>query len=442
MDEADTFVLEFLLTLVLLFFLLFFSIIASTLHRLTPFDLKLLNEQHGKKSNIFNLLAHNNLKVIIPISFGIQTSLLFIFILTTHMAIQKIDSHPLLWAFGILLVVSLIFCQFVPRLLVHVNPEKKLLRLLPLLSILFPVVKFFSYPIISSVERMRGSTKAADDDEPEVMDKKIQALIAIGKEEEVLEKEDSELVKSVIEFGDTKALEVMIPRSQIIALPENASIKEAKDLMVRTKHSRIPVYRENLDQIIGVIYVRNLLTMLEEKEWDSPINDLLIPPVFVTEEERISEVFKEMKAKRSWMVFVKNEYGGVSGLITIEDLLEEIVGDIDDEDQTKQSEIVPQGKNLFLVSGKAGLYELSEALGVTLADDDCQTIGGFITKTIGRLPKKNDRVEVSGLVITILNVDSRKINRLLVEKPAELKEDPQGPIKKGTSNFFWIFFLG
>ena len=128
MDEADIFILEFLLTLVFLFFLLFFSIIASTLHRLTPFDLKLLNEQHGKKSNIFHLLAHNNLKVIIPISFGIQTSLLFIFILTTHMVIQKIDSHPLLWAFGILLVVSLIFCQLIPRLLVHANPEKKLLR--------------------------------------------------------------------------------------------------------------------------------------------------------------------------------------------------------------------------------------------------------------------------------------------------------------------------
>ena len=428
MDEADIFVLEFLLTLVLLFFLLFFSIIASTLHRLTPFDLKLLNEQHGKKSNIFNLLAHNNLKVIIPITFGIQTSLLFIFILTTHMVMQKIDSHPLLWALGILLAVSLIFCQFIPRLLVHANPEKKLLRLLPLLSILFPVVKFFSYPIISGVERMRGSTKG-DDDEPEVMDKKIQALIAIGKEEEVLEKEDSELVKSVIEFGDTKAREVMTPRSQIVALSQNATIKEAKDLMVSEKHSRIPVYQESLDQIVGVIYVRSLLIRLEKMGWDSLIHDLLIPPVFVTEEERISEVFKEMKAKRSWMVFVKNEYGGVSGLITIKDLLEEIVGDIDDEDQTKQSEIIPQGKNIFLVSGKAGLYELSEALGVTLADDDCQTIGGFITKTIGRLPKKNDRIEVSGLVITILNVDSRKINRLLVEKPAELQEDPQAPIK-------------
>ena len=428
MDEADIFVLEFLLTLVLLFFLLFFSIIASTLHRLTPFDLKLLNEQHGKKNNIFNLLAHNNLKVIIPITFGIQTSLLFIFILTTHMVMQKIDSHPLLWALGILLAVSLIFCQFIPRLLVHANPEKKLLRLLPLLSILFPVVKFFSYPIISGVERMRGSTKG-DDDEPEVMDKKIQALIAIGKEEEVLEKEDSELVKSVIEFGDTKAREVMTPRSQIVALPQNATIKEAKDLMVSEKHSRIPVYQESLDQIVGVIYVRSLLIRLEKMGWDSLIHDLLIPPVFVTEEERISEVFKEMKAKRSWMVFVKNEYGGVSGLITIKDLLEEIVGDIDDEDQTKQSEIIPQGKNIFLVSGKAGLYELSEALGVTLADDDCQTIGGFITKTIGRLPKKNDRIEVSGLVITILNVDSRKINRLLVEKPAELQEDPQAPIK-------------
>jgi len=432
MDESDTFVLEFLLTLVLLFFLFFFSIIFSILHRLTPFDLKLLNEQHGKKSNIFNLLAHNNLKVIIPISFGIQTSFLLIFILTTHMVIQKIDSLPLLWAFGILLAVSLVFGQFIPRLLAHVNPEKKLLRLLPLLSILFPVVKFFSYPIISGVERLRGSAKGSDDDEPEAVDKKIQALIAIGKEEEVLEKEDSELVKSAIEFGDTKAREVMTPRSQIVALPQNATIKEAKDLMVSEKHSRIPVYQESLDQIVGVIYVRSLLTRLEKTGWDSLIYDSLIPPVFVTEEEHISQVFKEMKAKRSWMVFVKNEYGGVSGLITIKDLLEEIVGDMDDEDQTKQSEIIPQGKNLFLVSGKAGLYELGEALGITLADDDCQTIGGFITKTIGRLPKKNDRVEVSGLVITVLNVDSRKINRLLVEKPAEQQEYPQAPIKKET----------
>ena len=421
MDETDIFVLEFLFTLVFLFFLLFFSIIAATLHRLTPFDLKLLNEQQGEKSNLFNLLAHNNLKVIIPLSFGSQTSLLFIFILTTHMIFQKIDSHPLIWSLGILFLVSLVFVQLIPWLLVHVNPDKKLLRLLPLLSIFFPVLKFFSYPIVASVERMPGSAQV-DDDEPEVMDKKIEALIAIGKEEEVLEKEDSELVKSVIEFGDTKAREVMTPRSQIVALPQNATIKEVKDIMVSEKHSRIPVYQESLDQIVGVIYVRSLLTRLDKTGWDSVIDKLLIPPVFVTEEERISVVLKEMKAKRSWMVFVKNEYGGISGLITIQDLIEEIVGDIDDEDQSKQPDIIPQGKNLFLVSGKAGLYELGEALGVPLSDDDCQTIGGFITKTIGRLPKKNDRVEVSGLVITILNVDSRKVNRLSVEKPADLPE--------------------
>ena len=420
MDESDFFFGEFFLTIFFLFFLLFFSTIASALHRLTPFDLKLLKEHHRSKNTILNLLAENNLKVFIPLSFGIHTSLVFVFILTTHMVLQKINVFPLFWSLAILLSLSFLFCQLLPQLLVHHNPEKRLLLLLPLFSFLFPFIKILFFPLIFIIEVMTGGKiTASEEDRPEVMDQKIQALIAIGKEEEVLEKEDGELVKSVLEFGDTKAREVMTPRSQIIAIPENATIQEAKDLMVREKHSRIPVYRNDLDQIIGVIYVRNLLTKLEEKGWDSPIKGLLIPPVFVSEENFLSEVFQEIKKKRSWMVFVKNDYGGISGLITIEDLLEEIVGEISDEDQTEVQEIFPQGKNTFLASGNASLYDLSESLGVRLEDEDCQTIGGLVTKMMGGLPKKNDRLEIAGLSITVLSADSRKVNRLFIEKLPE-----------------------
>ena len=427
MDEIDYFLLEFLFALFFLFLLIFFSALHSALQLLTPFDIKLLDEHQGRKNPLLSHLARDPLHVIIPLTLGMQIALLLVFILTVHLALCWIASHQLVWAFGILLVISIIFYQFIPRVLVQVNPDKKLLFLLRAFAFFFPVLKIFSYPINKIIERLGGSEPAPGEEEPGVMDKKIQALIAIGKDEEVFEKDEDKLVKSVLEFGDTKVREVMTPRSQIVALPENATIKETKDLMVSEKHSRIPVYRESLDEIIGVIYVRNLLTRLEKTGWDTPITDLLIPPVFVTEEERISELFKEMKAKRSWMVFVKNEYGGISGLITVEDLLEEIVGDIDDEDQTVQQEIIAQGKHRFLVSGKASLYELGQALGVPLEDDDCQTVGGFVTKTIGRLPRKNDRIEVSGLVVTVINVDSRKVNRLLVEKSSVIEEHPQAP---------------
>lgn len=416
MDEGDYFILEFLLTLTFLFLLFFFSLFESALNRLTHFDLKLLNEHHPH-NKILNLLASNNLKVIIPLGFGIHLSLIFVFVLATHLVVINIKPYPLLWAFFIVVTVNFLFRQLIPQMLTHLSPDKKLLFLLPLFSYMFPILRFFSYPIDLAIEKVGASEVIPEEEKPkEVTDKEIQALIDIGKDEEVLEKEEGELVKSVLEFGDTIAREVMTPRSHIIAISAEATIREVKDLMVREKHSRIPVYQENLDQIIGVIYVRNLLTKLEEKGWDAPIDDLLIPPVFVSEDDFLSEVFQEVKTKRSWMVFVRNDYGGVSGLITIEDLLEEIVGDISDEDQTKEEGIIPQGKNIFIVSGNVSLYDLSEALELKLEDEDCQTIGGLITKMMGRIPRKNEKLEVSGLLVTVLNTDSRKITRLMIEK--------------------------
>ncbi|MCX8012529.1 MAG: CBS domain-containing protein [Desulfobacterota bacterium] len=159
-----------------------------------------------------------------------------------------------------------------------------------------------------------------------------------------------------------------------------------------------------------------MLARVGEKGGDSPINDLLIPPVFVFEDQLLSEVFKEIKKNHAWMVFVKNEYGGISGLITIEDLIEEIVGEISDEDQTENQEIVPQEDNSFLVSGSVSLYKLSEALGITFEDEDCQTIGGLITKLLGNLPKRNERIELDGISVVVLSADSRKVNRVLIRR--------------------------
>ena len=426
MDESDYFLLEFGIGLIFLTFFAFFSVFESALHRLTSFDLKLLYEQHREKeSKVLHLLAHNKLKVITPLNFGIQLSFIVLTIFVTHLVLLHIKPLPLLWAFLIMFIISFLFRQLIPRILTHVNPDKKLLLLLPFFSFFYRILQVFSYPINLAVEKVDDSqaTPQREKKSKETVKKEIKALIDIGKEEDVLEKDEGELVKSVLKFGDATAREVMTPRSNIIAVPEDATLKEVKDLMVQKKHSRIPVYKENLDQIIGVIYVRHLLTKLEKWEEETAIKDLFLPPVFVSEDKSLPELLKEIKTKRSSMVFVKNDYGGIAGLITIEDLLEEIVGEISDEDQTEEEEIIPQGNDIFLVSGNTNLDKLSDTFDVRLEDTDCQTIGGLITKMLGRLPKKNEKFKISGLSITVLNVDSRKVNRLFMEKPNDLSTD-------------------
>lgn len=432
MDKIDYSSLEVVISIFFLFFLSFFALFEAVLHRLSSFDLKLLSDQHRDKKNIvIHLLAGNDLDVIIPLKFGIQLAFIIIAILTTHIVLINITYLPLLWAFGIMFVINLVFRQLIPHIVSHKNPDKKLLSLLPLFSFFFPALKILSYPISLAVQTVEDAkTTPATEKSKEVVEKEIQALIDIGKEEEVFEKEEGELVRSVLEFGDTKAREVMTPRSQIVAVQENATIEEVRELMVQEKHSRIPVYRENLDQIVGLIYVRHLLTKCEEGKGDEPITDIMLPPVFVSEEKSLSELLNEIKRKRCGMVFVRNEYGGISGLITIEDLLEEIVGELSDEDQSEKEEIFPQGMNTFLVAGNVDLYTLSETLEIRLEDEDCQTIGGLVTKIMGRLPRKNEKIEISGLTITVLHADSRKVNRLLVEKPPEVLNESSPSEKK------------
>lgn len=424
MDESDCLFWEVFLSVLSLFFLTFFSIFEAALHNLSPFELKLLKEERRSGGGeVLQLLARDNLQVIIPLSFGIQLSFVALAVFTVHVVLTMLRPWGLLWSLLVMVGIIFVFRQLVPRMLACRTPDRILLFLLPLFSLVFPFLRMCTTPVKCAMKWVGDGEPGPEEERPPRdegdKEREIEALIAIGKEEEVLEKEEEELVKSVLEFGDTEVREVMTPRSEIVAIKESATVAEVVDLMARDRHSRIPVYRENLDQIVGVIYVRNLISRLKEVGWDSPIKDLLINPVFVAEGDRLAEVFKEIKLKRAWMVFVRNEYGGISGLITIEDVLEEIVGDISDEDQTDEAQIVPQGRNTFLVSGKVSLYDLGEALRVRLEDEDCQTIGGLLTKRLGRLPRKSEKVVMGSIALTVLSVDQRKVNRLFIERLRE-----------------------
>ncbi|HQO79011.1 MAG TPA: hemolysin family protein [Thermodesulfobacteriota bacterium] len=427
MDEIDYSSLELGLALVFLGFLTFLSFFDSALHCLTSFDLKLLNEQHRKKgSKILELLSLDDLLIIIPLNFGIQLSSIGLAILTTHLVLLRAPQYPLLWAFALMVLLNLLFRQLIPRLFAHLNPEKMLLLLIPAFSYVFPVLQVLAAPITMTLDRVAPQESPLEEEKSrDVVKNEIQALIAIGKEEEVLEKDEGKLVTSVLEFGDSKAREVMTPRARIVGVPENATVSEVIGLMVSAKHSRIPVYREDLDHVIGFVHVRQLLRKLEERPNDQSIRDLLLPPVFISGDMLLSDLLREIKMRKSYMVFVRDDNGGIAGLLTIEDLLEEIVGEIYDEDQTVEDEIVPQEKDGYLVLGSVELDKVNDALEVALDDEDCLTIGGLVTKKLGRLPKKDDTLVIDGLDIKVFSADDRKVNRLLIHR-VEQSMEPEG----------------
>jgi CBS domain containing-hemolysin-like protein len=189
-----------------------------------------------------------------------------------------------------------------------------------------------------------------------------------------------------------------------------------KDLIVATKHSRVPVYREKLDQIVGVAYVRNLLPLLEPGKDSRPITSIVNDVPIVPETKRVSELLKELQARADQMAMVVNEYGTISGLVTVEDLLEEIVGEIRDEDESRRVDLVYEGKGNYIVRGGAELVELEETLGVGLAEVEAATVSGMVVDHLGRVPTPGESLVLSNVWFEVLSSDHRRINKLRVHR--------------------------
>jgi len=201
----------------------------------------------------------------------------------------------------------------------------------------------------------------------------------------------------------------------------NATQEELRALIVKSRHSRIPVFEGSIDAIVGVVYVRHLLAGYSSQDPGTSLKGLIRPALFVPETKRVAELLREMQAKGEQMCIVVDEYGGVAGLVTLEDILEEIVGEIRDEDQPVEVDIHADGENTYLMNGDTDLWDVQETLGVDLEEEGYNTIAGLIIKELGRLPKHDEVLRIDGLEIQVLAVDSRKIHRVRVRK---LDADP------------------
>jgi putative hemolysin len=360
---------------------------------------------------------------------AVQVLLVAVVVLVTSISYQLLGAERsfLLFAFFIALVLTILFRQFIPRLLSSSNPERTLLTLLPLYRPFYGVLSLVVTPRQIVAERARRSGGAehltqtgAESPEPETDGNggDIQALIDVGEEEGILEEEEGELIQNIIEFGETRAGEVMTPRTDIVALPLTATVREARDVMVESKYSRLPVYREQIEDVVGIIYVRDLLTYWAESRESEGIDALLRPAYFVPETKSVDELLEEMQKAHVQLSLVIDEYGGLAGLVTVEDILEEIVGEIEDEDIESEDivEIVESDDGYYDVLGSTEVGKIERLFDLEIEDDDFTTIAGLVINESGRVPPPGTRLNFRGLDVEVLEADERRLNRLRLRR--------------------------
>jgi putative hemolysin len=315
---------------------------------------------------------------------------------------------------AVMMLVILLFRQLLPRIITMRSPEVVLLGLLPLFKIAHTTLRPVSLLLMSALNYFHEWEQDVEPvKEEETSEEEIQAFIDAGQEEGILEHGEGEMIQSIVHFGDKVAREVMTPRTQVVAVDINSPVEKLLQVIVAKRHARIPVYRDDLDNIEGLVHERDLLRLWQKGEKLENFRSLIKPAYFVPETKPVDDLLQEMKEKGDQMVVVVDEYGGVSGLITMEDLIEEIVGEIHDEAEGDGEKVIEEGKGVFVVPGSLELGVLEEKLGMPLVGNtDCTTVAGAVVELFGRLPSPGEKIEHGGVEIEVLTADRRRVQCL------------------------------
>jgi CBS domain containing-hemolysin-like protein len=260
---------------------------------------------------------------------------------------------------------------------------------------------------------------------PFISEDEIKAMVDEAERDEVIEEEEREMIHSIFEFGDTILREVMVPRPDMVAVPRETSLQQVLELILRSGYSRIPVYDGTIDEVVGLAYAKDVLRRLHDGQADKPLTDILRPAQFMPESMRAAECLREMRKRKSHMVIVIDEYGGTSGLVTLEDLLEEIVGEITDEYDREEPNIEPLPDGDYRVNARLGIDEVNELLDVELPSTEWDSIGGLLFNLVGGVPREGQEVEFQGLRLRAERVQGRRIGRVRIHRltPPEESED-------------------
>jgi len=314
-------------------------------------------------------------------------------------------------ALGIAIALGVSLGQVVPALIVRRSPERFLELLLPAFTAVAAVFGPFTALVI-------GWTGPAESRRHGNGDTGRMAIEGAGGGDVPLPElgDENRLLRAVVNFGETLVREVMTPRPDIVAIQAEATIDDLRRLVREQEYSRLPVYSENLDNIVGLIVVKDLIQMTAEPDGTRKVSELMRLPAFVPETKRVVDLLREFQQGRIQLAMVVDEYGGTAGLVTVEDVVEELVGEIHDEYDSDVEPIVREADDTFVFSAKVGIGELTERLGLEIEEGAFETVGGYVLSRVGRVPAVGERFEFEGLEVEILEAERRRIHKLRLRK--------------------------
>ncbi len=405
------------------------SLVETALAQTGQLALRMALEREEKAATtLINLILEDPMQLLMPLHLGTQLATITIAIATTHLCLAKWGDRGAVFALPIVITISVVFRQLLPRLFTQSDPERKTFRLLSFYSPLHAVLSSVTLPLARVLSRFKtiqeGTGTESGPAAEQSAGEEFQAYLDIGEDEGIIKKDDSRLIQSVVEFGGTLTREVMTPRTEIIACDERSTIGQLRDVMVRHRHSRIPIYRADFDHIIGIAHIRQLLAAYAPGRESEPVTGVMHPALFVPETKPVSSLLKEMQQRGDQAAIVIDEFGGVSGIVTMEDLLEEIVGEIRDEDQVAVAEIAEEGPSSYIFRGSAELDRLRELAGTSFEGYDCSTVAGLVVSFLGRVPAPGEEFDIEKIRFRILDADRKRVRRIRVRLPASRAETP------------------
>jgi len=381
---------------------IFLGVVQAAFSALMRLSLRLMAERGGRDDRLGHYLD-DPLQLFVPVRLliGVCT------VLAGALIARLSDIHDGLsvTTFIVSLVAFVVICEhLLPMLIVRRNPEAVLDVLLPWFHPVAQVLTPLTATILGVIGVRREVPNGTADAAQQAPAKEEQVEGGISQEE------GRELLQSIVDFTETLVKEVMTPRPDLVAIRADATLPDLRALFREEQYSRMPVYRDNLDNILGIVYVKDLVALPPGAE--PPLTTMMRSAYFVPESKRVSELLKEMQRRQVQMAIVVDEYGGTGGLVTVEDLLEEIVGEIRDEYDIESETVTDEGDGVFVFSGKVSVDEVRDRLGVEIEREGFETVGGYLLSSLGRMPYVGEIVDMGELSFEVLEVERRRITKV------------------------------
>ncbi len=408
---------EYLVLAVLIGLSAFFSGTEVAMVRIRKSTVTQLLKQKVKGAKALHKFTSNPSWMMSSVNLGNNLTNVAASVFATSIAIRTLGNEGLGIVVGIMTFVILVFGEITPKIYANANSTKIALRCAPLLLIfsyaLWPIVKLFEI-ITKTIIKLTGSSYHP----PPITEEEIKGIVAQGLADNILEKDESELVHSALEFDDTVIRTVMTPRTKMFTLPAKMLLFDALPLISENLHSRIPIFGETRDDIVGFVHVRDILTHLENDNKMITLEQVSRKPVFASQEKRVSSLLKEMKGRKTHMAIVIDEHGGVEGLVTLEDLIEEIVGDIEDEtDDTPPKEFESVDKDTIITNGDIKIESVNDFFKSELPEgDDYASLNGLLHEKLQDIPKEGDKLEIDNIRIVVEKVTKNIPEKIRIER--------------------------